>query len=160
MRVIDEAKATKLVSILPVFDIDANTKDEALTQMIAALAEKSYITDPKKFKEDIYRREDEMATYIGHGIGLPHSQSQYVTHSTVVVGRLRQPIVWSDDNQVQLIFMIAVPREARGNLHLKILANLSRMLIHDDFREKLATASADEVVEMMDQHMLRGENNG
>lgn len=153
----NESKAKSIVGILPVFDIDANGKDDALTQMISALKEHSYITDAHKFKEDIYKREDEMATYIGHGIGLPHSQSQYVVHSTVVVGRLKKPIIWSDDHQVNLIFMIAVPREARGNLHLKILANLSRMLIHDDFRQQLQTASADQVVDMMDSHMLRGE---
>lgn len=151
----DQTDVKNVVSILPVFGIDASDKDEALTEMIKALKDHDYITSEAKFKDDIYRRENEMATYIGHGIGLPHSQSKYVTHSTVVVGRLNNPITWSGEDQVTLIFMIAVPREARGNLHLKILANLSRMLIHDDFREKLATASPEQVIAMMDRHMMR-----
>ncbi|MCI1925409.1 MAG: fructose PTS transporter subunit IIA [[Lactobacillus] timonensis] len=156
----DQMDVKNIVSILPVFGIDASDKDEALTQMIKALKHRDYITDETGFKDDIYHREKEMATYIGHGIGLPHSQSKYVTHPTVVVGRLNQPIVWSGDDQVTLIFMIAVPREARGNLHLKILANLSRMLIHDDFREQLATASPEQVIAMMDRHMVRSNVNG
>lgn len=153
--IIDQTDVHNIVSILPVFGIDAKNKDEALTTMIAELKKHDYITDEKGFEDDVYHREEEMATYIGHGIGLPHSQSKFVTHPAVVIGRLNQPIVWSGNDQVTLIFMIAVPREARGNLHLKILANLSRMLIHDDFREKLQTASPEEVVEMMDRHMMR-----
>lgn len=156
----DQVDVKNVVGILPVFGIDASDKDDALTQMIKALKDREYITDEAGFKDDVYRREKEMATYIGHGIGLPHSQSKYVKHSTVVVGRLNQPIVWSGDDQVKLIFMIAVPQEARGNLHLKILANLSRMLIHDDFREQLATASPEQVVAMMDRHMMRSNVNG
>ena len=151
----DQTDVKDIVSILPVFGIDAKNKGEALKTMIAELKRHDYITDEQGFEDDIYHREKEMATYIGHGIGLPHSQSKYVTHPAVVIGRLEQSIVWSGDDQAKLIFMIAVPREARGNLHLKILANLSRMLIHDDFREKLETASPEEVVEMMNRHMMR-----
>ncbi len=151
----DQMDVKDIVSILPVFGIDAKNKSEALKTMIAELKDHDYVTDEKGFEDDVYDREAEMATYIGHGIGLPHSQSKYVTHPAVVIGRLNKPIIWSGNDQVTLIFMIAVPREARGNLHLKILANLSRMLIHDDFREKLQTASPEEVVEMMDRHMMR-----
>lgn len=151
----DQTDVKKVVSILPVFGIDSNNKQEALETMISELKNHHYITDEKGFEKDVYQRESEMATYIGHGIGLPHSQSKFVTHPAVAIGRLKKPIVWSGNDKVNLIFMIAVPREARGNLHLKILANLSRMLIHDDFREKLKTASPEQVIEMMDDHMIR-----
>ena len=46
--------------------------------------------------------------------------------------------------------MIGVPESAAGNLHLKILAELSKGLIRDDFRDRLLSSeSKDEVFEIL-----------
>ncbi len=40
--------------------------------------------------------------------------------------------------------MIAVPKQAEGDAHLKILQMLSRKLMDEEFREQLLRAKSDE----------------
>ena len=51
-----------------------------------------------------------------------------------------------------LIFLIAVPSEA-GDLHLRMLSQLARSLMHEAFREKLLSAETEEAV----LDLLKGE---
>ena len=41
---------------------------------------------------------------------------------------------------VRGVLLIAVPAGARGEEHLRLIARLSRRLMHEDFREELLTA--------------------
>ena len=144
-----EQNEKRPVSVETYFGLDATSKADAITQIGHFLAEQGSVKEGDAFVKDVFAREDEMPTYIGHSIGLPHSKSTQVENAVVVVGRLNKPIIWSDDNQVDLIFLIAVPKESAGDLHLKILAQLARSLMHEDFREGLRTLSAEEVKELM-----------
>ncbi|EAG7474980.1 PTS sugar transporter subunit IIA, partial [Listeria monocytogenes] len=84
-------------------------------------------------------RERTLSTYIGHEIGLPHAQSSGVKEPCVVVGKLSKPVKWTEEEEfVQIVFLIAVPRDNQNNLHLKVLSNLARLLMHEDFRTKLS----------------------
>lgn len=139
----------KAVTIETKFDIKALTKIEAMRELIKKLENKGFVTNHKGFMEDVIKREDTLPTYIGHGIGLPHSKSEFVRRPAVIVGRLKNNIIWNDNNKVCLIFLIAVPKKSNGNLHLKILANLARMLMHDDFRNKLLKLNEKEVQQLM-----------
>lgn len=40
-----------------------------------------------------------MSTYIGHGIGLPHSQSVGVKNSCITIGKLDIPIEWTEEGE-------------------------------------------------------------
>ena len=54
-----------------------------------------------------------------------------------------------DGTLANLVFMIAIS-PAENNLHLKILAALSRKLMHQDFRDSLlACATREEVLEKL-----------
>ena len=146
-------KMEDAVSIVTKFDIEALTKREAIGQLVMELDQQGFVNNYNGFLADVFEREAELPTYIGHHIGLPHSQSDYVERAVVAIGKLKTPIIWNDDKQVNLIFLIAVQNSTEENLHLKILANLSRMLIHDDFRDKLLTLDEDAVKQLMYDHM-------
>lgn len=144
---------TSLISVVTDFNIKANSKEEVIKKIAKKLSNLNIVRGEVDFAKDVFEREDELPTYIGHNIGLPHSQSDFVNKSAVAIVRLDNFIVWNDDNKVNLIFLIAVPKKAKGNLHLKILANLSRLLVHDDFRKKLSTLDEEEVKKLMYSHM-------
>jgi len=57
-----------------------------------------------------------------------------------------------DGSLANLIFLIAVPSEA-GDLHLRMLSQLARSLMHEAFREKLLSAETEEAV----LDLLKGE---
>lgn len=57
---------------------------------------------------------------------------------------------WDDEDDVTMIFQLAVPCTGAGDLHLQILAALSRKLIYDEFRDQIAAAaSAEEILALI-----------
>ena len=75
-------------------------------------------------------------------IAIPHGKSSTVKSSTVAFGRLEEDIAWEslDGDDVRFVFLLAIPESCQGDEHLRIIAQLSRKLIHEEFRQKLATA--------------------
>ena len=137
------------VDIVTAYDIEADTKEDAIKAVIHKLDAAGKLTNASKFQEDVFAREKELPTYIGYGFGLPHSQSDYVKDATIGIGRLKHSVVWTDEKEADFIFLIAVPKSEKENTHLKILANLARLLMHEDFRDKLRKSSEQEVQELL-----------
>ena len=55
-----------------------------------------------------------------------------------------------EETDVTMIFQLAVPCTGAGDLHLQILAALSRKLIYDEFRDQIAAAaSAEEILALI-----------
>lgn len=76
------------------------------------------------------------------GIAIPHGKSAYVLKPTVTFARSQSGVDWHslDGKPAHMIFMIAVPENSQGDMHLKILQRLSRKLMDDDFRQALMEA--------------------
>lgn len=125
-----------------VLDTTAATKDEIINDLAQRLANTGNITDFAGFKQAIYSREAESTTGIGMGIAIPHGKSSYVKKPTLAFARSQAGVDWQslDGEPAQLIFMIAVPQDSEGDMHLKILQRLSRKLMDDDFRKALLKA--------------------
>lgn len=49
--------------------------------------------------------------------------------------------------------MIAVQAENNNNLHLQILSKLSRLLIHDDFRDDLRSGDKNGIYELIQTNL-------
>ena len=140
------------IDFLIVSDLKSDSKKEVIKTIIDKLEQENYLNDKEKFFEDIIERESKYPTYIGHGIGLPHSQSMGVNIPCVAISRLKNSIDWtSEKEKVDTVFLIAVPKESKDNLHLKILAKLSRLLMHEDFRENVKNLEEKELLELLNK---------
>lgn len=130
-----------------VFDIDANGKSDVIMTLVSELHKAGRITDAAKFYEDVLAREAITPTYVGFDMGLPHGKTDNVLEASVCFGRTTKPVVWNEESgeTADLIILIAVPLLEAGDTHLKILANLSRKLMHEEFREALRTSTKEEV---------------
>ncbi len=119
-------------------ELKSETKDHLLEEMIELLVQNDVITNKERFKKDIYDRESLGTTGIGFGVAIPHAKSKAVKSPKIAIGISRKGIDYGsvDGEKVFLVFMIAV-NEEQSDLHLKVLANLSRKLMHEDFRQKL-----------------------
>lgn len=73
---------------------------------------------------------------IGNNTTENYALSQGVQNNSLVFLRLLHPIQW-DDDEVQMVFGIAVRKENSGNEHLKILSNLARKLMNKVFTDEL-----------------------
>ena len=111
----------KDVNFLIVEQLNVESKNETIESLIQELDKEGYLKDKGQFYLDVLERENSFPTYIGNEIGLPHSQSIGVENPCIVIGKLTKDIVWTeDDEKVNLIFLIAVPKENEGNLRRPI----------------------------------------
>jgi fructose PTS system EIIA component len=78
------------------------------------------------------------------GIAIPHAKSAGVSQAGVAFGRTSTPLDYGEE-KADLIFLIAAP-EGEHNLHVTVLQQLARRLVHESFRTSLREASTPEVV--------------
>lgn len=148
-------KLTDLIGLdLIETDIKGSSKESVIDEMIEKLEVVGAINSKRKFKKAIINREKESTTGIGFNIAIPHGKSKAVVKPSVVFGIKRDGVDWEayDGTPAKLIFMIAVPEEAAGNEHLKILQMLSRKLMNEEYRNQLLSIETKEqALELLDQ---------
>lgn len=139
---------------LILLDADLSSKDEAILRIADLFEEAGKLNDKERYIQDVYHREEEISTNLGDGIGMPHAKTDAVKEVGLAFIRLLNPIEWQSEccnTPVKVLFGIAVP-ENGGEQHLKILAQLARKLIYDDFKEKIFNVkNKDELLEMIQE---------
>jgi fructose-specific phosphotransferase system IIA component len=132
-------------------ELKATTKDAVIHELAGMLEQNHLLYNLEGFIDDIYERESICSTGIGFQIAIPHAKSVHVKVPSLVFGRSDEGIVYDsmDGDISKLFFMIAMPEEGI-NSHLKVLAMLSRRLMHEDFRDQLKEAKTkSEVLELI-----------
>ncbi|WP_068779610.1 PTS fructose transporter subunit IIABC [Paenibacillus sp. GM2] len=148
-----------LIKETMIMDLQAQTKDAAIDELIASLYKHNRISDPVLFKEKILKREAEASTGIGGGIAMPHAKTNVVNEATVVFAKSSKGVEFDsiDGEPATIFFMIAVP-EGAGNMHLRTLATLSKLLIDSEFIDQLMnTRTPDEVTALFDTKQAEGD---
>lgn len=147
-------KLTDIISLdLIETDLKGNTQESIIDEMVEKLNYAGVLDSKEDFKKAILKREAESTTGLGMNIAIPHGKSVAVKRPAVVFGIKRDGVDWKslDGSDAKLIFMIAVPEEANGNAHLKILQMLSRKLMDNDFREQLLKVTEkEEALKLLD----------
>lgn len=130
-----------------IFDLKSKDKLSVLRELIKPLAAKGAIENEGKFLEVVLKREEEYSTGIGMGVAIPHGKSSLVKKASLVFGKSKDGIDYNsmDGKPAYLFFLIAAPEDS-DNLHLKILAKLSRSLMHEEVRDELNKAETYEDV--------------
>ncbi|HYN66425.1 MAG TPA: fructose PTS transporter subunit IIA [Ornithinibacter sp.] len=138
-----------------VLDLSDADRHAATRTLASTLVTSGRCTDLDTFLEDVRKREEQMATGLPGGIGIPHARSAAVTEPSLVFGRSTQGIDWgAEDGPATLIFLIAAP-DGGGEEHMKILAALARKLMRKDFRASLTEApDAATVVDIVDREVV------
>lgn len=100
------------------------------------------------FESALWQREDTFSTGIGFGVAIPHCQSAAVSSAVIAFLRFNTPVDWnsSDAKPVDMAVMLAIPTPGPTEDHLRLLARLSRRLVHEEFREQLRTAGDEEAI--------------
>lgn len=98
-------------------------------------------------------REQLGSTGIGGGIGIPHGKLKDLNELTIGFGLSKNGVDFEsiDGFPTHIFFIIMTPENSTG-LHLKLLAQISKMLRNDIFKQKLQQAmSVDEIYEIISQ---------
>ncbi len=119
----------------------ASNQMDAIDQLVALQDASGNIADTKGYKEGILAREKEFSTAVGDGIAIPHAKVSAVKQPGLAAMTVPGGVDWNapDGEKADLIFMIAAP-DGEANTHLEMLANLSAMLMHEEFANALRGA--------------------
>lgn len=129
--------------------LEAESRDEALDQMVGALADAGELADKMEFREAIYRREKIVSTGIGMGVAIPHAKLPTFNRFFLAVGlqKAKEGIKWDAESTppVRLVFLIGGPAN-RQTEYLNILSLLTAAIKDEDRRKNLINSKTKEEV--------------
>ena len=129
------------------------SKEEALNEAIALMAESGKINDTEGYRRQVFAREEESTTGVGEGIAIPHGKCAAVNRPGLAAMVIKDGVDFEslDGEPVTLLFLIAAP-DTKDNVHLDVLSKLSMMLMDEEFTKNLRNAStAGEFLEIIDK---------
>lgn len=120
---------------------------EAIRELSNLLSCAPEVTHLGAVRLAITRREMVESTGIGSGVAIPHAHSPYVQSLVICVGISPEGIDFrSPDGQpVHVVVLICAPKRAFQG-YLKLLSDLSRILIQKEIRRALINAQSEEDV--------------
>ncbi len=139
-----------------VLESENSAKALVIRELVSALHADGRTADPDEVEEAVWRREETFSTGIGFGVAIPHCKSAAVMSSSIAFLRPAKPFLWAegDEDPVNMVILLAINDAAAGDEHLRIIAKLSRKLMHDEFRAKLIGApSPSDVVAALSEAM-------
>ncbi len=133
--------------------LEATDKKGVIDELVDVLAGAGKVNDPETLKDAVWSREQARTTGIGHGLAIPHGKSDAVNELAMAIGRPSAPIDFAaiDARPVKLIVLLASPT-SRTSEHIQALARISKLMMQENFRERIYSAqSADEVYEALQE---------
>ena len=130
-------------------DLEAKSKEEALTALTELLYKSGVLADRDGFMKDVLGREEVSTTGIGNGIAIPHGKSANVSETSVAVAKLKNEVEWQsvDDKPVKFIVLLAVNENDRTGVHVKLLSQMARKLASEETCKRLLEAKSEEEIE-------------
>lgn len=123
-----------------VVGLDVRDKQQALEEAAFLVERRHNINNASVFRA-LWRREQAGSTGLGHGFAIPHARIAGLGEPIVLLMRTKRPIAFGapDHKPVSVLCVILVPESANEE-HLQILASVSEMFSHRDFRDRLEAA--------------------
>lgn len=118
-----------------VVDLQGETKEEVLREMVDALATSPHVKDPKDLLAKVLERERTLSTGVGVGLAVPHVKIASVGDFVIGIGRSLVGVEFDsiDKLPVHIVVMIACNESQSGD-YLKVLGKLVRVLKEPDFQ--------------------------
>ncbi len=144
MAVSDYIKAKNCI-----MDLTCSDKDGVIKEIANKLSDDGKIKNKSKFIKDVLERESLGSTGIGNNVAIPHARTNSVKGFVIGFGKSNEGIAFKalDGEKVNLVFLMGAD-PAELNLYLRILADLSKLLMDNSFRTALLSVNtAAQVIE-------------
>ncbi len=129
---------------LILLDSEATTKEEVISSLVDLLDKENILTSKEEFYKTVMDRERLSPTGLEEGLAIPHGKSTAVKEPKIAVARLKNKITtWEsvdEDNEVDLVFLIAIPDAQKGDSHIEVLTKLTTSFMKDGFIKLLQDA--------------------
>lgn len=122
--------------------LEATDKRDAIARLVEGLADLEGVVNPTRLAADVEAREAQLTTGVGEGLALPHARTPAVSQTVAAFATLAGPVDWQalDGEPVTVVLLLAGPEADRAT-HVRLLAQVSRVLSAAGVRQRLATAA-------------------
>jgi len=125
--------------------LKARTKREALAELVELLEEAHGFHSQGEILDRVMRREAMMTTGIGNGVAIPHGKARAVDRMAAACAVAPEGLDFeSEDGQPAYLFVLFVSPESAATMHVRVLANMSRLLKEESVRRTLREARSPE----------------
>lgn len=147
MKILDVLYKEAIIS-----DLKAVDKQGVLEELVMPIAGIAGLNQDYLVRV-LMERERLGSTGIGEGVGIPHGKLKDLASLVLGFGLSRKGVDFeSMDGQPTHIFFLLVTPENSTGLHLKLLAQISRILKNEFFRQKLMdAANSDEIYSIIQE---------
>lgn len=131
--------------------VESRDKRSVITELVDLLDTNRLLLDRDVALQAVLAREQIRSTGIGGRIAIPHGKCKAVNELVMALGIAHQPIDFEsiDGKAVTIIIVLVSPADQTGP-HIQALAAISRLMLDEEFKEKLEkAASANEVYELL-----------
>jgi len=127
-------------------ELKSKCKKDVIEELVSPLVDMAQIKSSDLVRV-LMDRERLGSTGIGGGIGIPHGKCKALKHLILGFGLSREGVDFeSIDGKPAHIFFLLVTPENSIDTHLKILAQISRILRNNVYRERLMRVKSKEEV--------------
>ena len=121
--------------------LKATTKRDAVAELVELMESAHGIDSQGEILDRVLRREAMMSTGIGNGVAIPHGKARAVDRMLAACAVSAQGVDFdSVDGERAYLFILLVSPENVGTPHVKVLANISRLLKEESVRKTLRDA--------------------
>ena len=130
-----------------ILDLQPGPKVEVLRELTARLAELGEIDDGPAVADALIEREEMITTGVKEGFAFPHAFTPHVDSLKLTIGVVRGGTDYQslDARPVEFILLLLGP-PSRQDLHLQVLARLSRIATESGMLEALREAETAEAI--------------
>ncbi|MGL4605966.1 MAG: PTS 2-O-a-mannosyl-D-glycerate transporter subunit IIABC [Eubacteriaceae bacterium] len=120
---------------------DLQTKDEVIRALVKKLYSEGKIRSEEEFYEAVMERESLSETGMEGGLAIPHGKADCVKEAAFAIATTKKAVKdWESldpDNEVQYIFLLAIPTAESGSTHLELLGELMQKMSNEGYKKKL-----------------------
>ncbi len=122
-------------------NLKATTRDEAIEELVNFFIKTHNGTKKQKREilESVMKRENQASTGVGRGIAIPHGIVKRGPIIWGAIGLSRTGIDFDaiDGEPVKLIILLVTPQNHKDEMHLAVLAQLSKILEDEDTTQRI-----------------------
>jgi PTS system nitrogen regulatory IIA component len=118
--------------------LTADSRDEALQQILESLRLDLRVTDWRKLSLDLRKRDAAGKVKLDSGLAIPHIRTTAVTKMVMAFARLKEPIQ-ETDGPIRFMILVGIPGTMDAE-YLRLLGTLMRVFRSAKLREELRQA--------------------
>ena len=126
-----------------IIGLNAQTKWEAIDELLTPLDQQGLVADAAKVREDLVARERKMSTGMERGLAIPHAKSSGAKELAVALGIKPEGVEFDSlDGQPAKVIFLVISRHDRSGPHIQCLAEIAALYGREEARNALTAAKS------------------